>query len=101
MKIHVYYDGSEGYQYEIGDRVIVERTIQGGWFDGGPTRSECCTVKRIWDAEHYPTKCPKTTWMTAKHEIHYSDDWGWADCFPWMLKPHPDTLAKAVRIEVK
>ena len=45
MIIHQYEDGSEGHQYEIGDRVIVERTIHGGWFDVGPTKAETCTVE--------------------------------------------------------
>jgi hypothetical protein len=97
MIIHQHKDGSVGHQYEIGDRVIVQRTIPGGWFDMGPTHSEFCTVKRIWDAKHFPQResLSGTSWHTAEIEVHYSDEWGWAHCFPWMLSPHPDTLASA------
>lgn len=93
MKIHAYPDGSEGYQYEVGDRVIVKRTIHGGWFDLGPTHSECCTIRKIWDREY--------SWRIAKIEVHYSNEWGNAECFPWMLEPHQETLEKAKRITVE
>lgn len=86
MILHKHSDGSCSKQYEVGDRVIVERTIHGGWFDFGPTRSETCIVKKIDKKSH---------WIIAKLEIEYSKEWGWADCFPWMIKPHPETLAKA------
>jgi hypothetical protein len=86
MIIHRYSDGSERYEYEVGDRVIVERTIGGGWFDIGPTNSNACVVKRIerGGGRH-----------TAIHEIHYSPDWGTASCYSRMLKPHVETLAAA------
>lgn len=87
MIIHRHSDGSEGYQYEVGDRVIVDRTIHGGWFDSGPTKADCCRVEKInKDGD----------WRIATHEIRYAPDWGTASCFPWMLKPHPETLAVAV-----
>jgi Pyruvate/2-oxoacid:ferredoxin oxidoreductase delta subunit len=98
VKIHVYHDGSYGYQYEIGDRVIVKRTIHGAWFDYGPTHSECCTVKRIHDKADRPGN--KDGWRIAQIEVHYSNEWGCANCFPWMLEPHEETLTKAERIEV-
>lgn len=86
MIIHRYSDGSENYEYEVGDLVIVEHTIGGGWFDYGPTRAEKCIVTHI-----YPFK--NGTFRTAELYIRYSDDWGPARCFPWMVKPHPETLA--------
>lgn len=85
MIIHRYSDGSEGYEYEIGDRVTVERTIHGGWLDIGPTLSDHCTVKRIEGSGRH----------TAIIEVSYSPFWGPASCFPWMLKPHAETLAVA------
>lgn len=91
MIIHQYEDGSEGHQYEIGDRVIVERTIHGGWFDVGPTKAETCTVEKI---------DRKDSWRIATHEIRYSPEWGTASCFPWMLKPHAETLAAATKLKV-
>lgn len=86
MIIHKHKDGSEGYQYEIGDRVIVERTIHGGWFDVGPKSAERCTVQKI---------SKDGSWRIATHEIRYSQEWGTASCFPWMLRPHIETLAAA------
>ncbi len=91
MIIHRYHDGSEGYQYEPGDRVIVKKTTNGGWFNYGPTRAERCTVVRQlpWN-RHRPV-----SWMTDQLEIHYSDDWGYARCAPWGVEPHPDSYATA------
>ncbi|CAB3753949.1 hypothetical protein [Paraburkholderia humisilvae] len=86
MIIHRYSDGSEGYQYAPGDRVIVERTIHGGWFNYGPTRAERCTVRRLSTPEN---------WRTGVMDIHYSDEWGCASCYPWMIRPHADTLRAA------
>ncbi len=98
MKIHVHHDGSEGYQFEVGDRVIVKRTIHGGWFDVGPTKAERCTVKRIHDKKD--STLNTDSWRIASIEVHYSDEWGYAHCFSWMLEPHEETLAKAERITV-
>lgn len=86
MIIHRREDGSEGYQYEVGDKVEVSRTIQGGWFDIGPTSAEFCTIRRL---NH------KDPWRIQKVELHYSDEWGWAHCFPWMLSPTAQTLSAA------
>lgn len=86
MIIHRHGDGSEGYEYEVGDRVIVKRTIHGGWFDIGPTSSDSCTVQRI---------ARDGCWRIATHEIRYSPEWGTVSCFPWMLMPHAETLAAA------
>jgi hypothetical protein len=86
MIIHVYGDGSEGFQYEMGDRVVVKRTIHGGWFDIGPTRSEHCIVKGIKQKDlRFPPEL----------DIQYSSDWGLASCYPWMLEPHAETMADA------
>ncbi len=87
MIIHTYADGSRAYQYEIGDRVIVQRTIHGGWFDHGPTASERCVVIAV-DA--------KSSWRIAEISVRYSEAWGPAKCFPWMVAPHTETLAAAV-----
>ena len=84
MIIHTYPDGSHAYQYEISDRIIVQRTIQGGWFDRGPTTSERCVVKAV-DV--------KSSWRIAEISVCYSEDWGRASCFPWMVAPHPETVA--------
>ncbi|WP_273455021.1 hypothetical protein [Nevskia ramosa] len=86
MIIHNYPDGSEGYQYQIGDRVIVNRTIHGGWFSFGSTHAEKCVVTKI---------DPRDSWRIAQIDVRYSDDWGPASCFPWMLTPHAETLKAA------
>ncbi|MGZ8855863.1 MAG: hypothetical protein ACXW07_08020 [Nitrososphaeraceae archaeon] len=91
MIIHKYGDGSEGYQYEIGDRVIVERTIHGGWFDIAPVNSDKCIVHKI---------SGKYGCRVDEIDIKFADDWGTVSCFPWMLKPHTDTVAKASIIKV-
>lgn len=91
MIIHRHSDGSEGYQYQTGDRVIVKRTINGGWFDCGPTHSEDCAVAKI---------DPRANWRIAELGIWYSNEWGLARCFPWMVEPHPETLTVAKIIEV-
>jgi hypothetical protein len=88
--IHRHDDGSEGFEYELGDRVIVNRTIHGGWFDYGPTRAEYCTVKRRNSRSNRSSH-----WRTDSLEIHYSDEWGWATCSPWGIDPHPETYDKA------
>lgn len=91
MIIHRHHDGSEGYEYQVGDLVIVERTIHGGWFDYGPTRADRCTIEKI---------DKRSNWRIAELDIHYSSDWGPASCFPWMVKPHADTLAAAEVVHV-
>lgn len=93
MIVHRWPDGSEAYEYEVGDRVIVESTIHGGWFDYGPSRSEHCTVSRT---SFFKTQ----SWRLADLEISYSPEWGPARCYPWMVKPHPDALA-AARLELE
>jgi hypothetical protein len=85
MIIHRHEDGSEGYQYEVKDRVIVTRTIQGGWFNVGPTGSETCTVEAIASG----------SWRTAMLKIRFSSEWGPAECFRWHLTPAPEVLASA------
>lgn len=90
MIIHRHEDGSEGYQYEVGDKVKVSRTIQGGWFDIGPTNAEFCTVKRL---------DKRDSWRIQKIEVHHSDEWGWSDCFPWMLSPTAETLSAATSVD--
>ena len=91
MIIHRYDDGSEGYRYEIGDRVIVEKTIYGGYSDTAPINSEYCTVQKIKDPDN---------WLISVMFIKYADHWGPVSCYPWMIRPHPDTLAAAPIQEV-
>ena len=90
MIIHEHDDGSFGYQYEVGDLVIVDRTIHGGWFDIGPTTSKRCIVHKIEK---------NTEWRVARLEIRWADDWGCVDCYRWHLRPHEETLAAAKRVK--
>lgn len=85
----IYSDGSEGRKYQVGDRVIVHRTVHGRWFDYGPTHADVCIVRKI-DKERTN---PKDT--IAFMEIWYSNDWGYAYCSPWGIEPHPDTIEAA------
>lgn len=86
MIVHRYSDGSEGYEYQVGDEVIVDTTIQGGWFDIGPTHSDNCVVERVE---------LNKDWRIATLFIRYSPDWGPAQCFRWMIKPKPKTKEAA------
>jgi hypothetical protein len=90
MITHRYADGSEGYEYEIGDRVVVDRTIYGGSFNIGPAGAEFCTVETI----------DKGPWLTATLGVRYSDERGPASCYPWMLRPHAETLAQRKEKEI-
>ena len=83
---HIYPDGSEGHEYQIGDKVIVHKTIHGGWFDIGPVGAEFCIVDRIEK---------RGTWRTNVLEVSYSPDWGRTSVMPWHASPHPETLATA------
>lgn len=90
MIIHRYKDGSQGYEYQIGDRVIVLKVIGGGWFNYGPIHSQHCYVM-----EREPFNRNEPCKFTDIHKIKYSENWGYASCFPWMLEPHEETLAHA------
>jgi hypothetical protein len=94
MIIHQFSDGSQGYEYEVGDRVIVEKTIHGGWFDTGVVGNPNCRVARIpyLNRAHEQTK---NAWIAATLEIHFSNDWGLVDCKVWGVKPHAEALASA------
>lgn len=87
MIVHRHSDGSEGYQYEVGDRVVVERTIGGGWFDHGPTRAEFCTVKYIEKNCH---------WRVAHMQVHHTEGWGLVDVARWDCRPHPSMMPRLV-----
>ncbi len=90
MIIHRYHDGSEGYEYEVGDRVYVDRTVGGGWFDYGPTRSSMCIVS---SRKQFPRGSPPS--RIDDYEVRYSKDWGPVSVKPWMLRPHYDALLLA------
>lgn len=92
MIIHRYQDGSEGYQYQTGDRVLVERTIHGGWFDVGPVNSNLCKVVKIEKG---------ASWHSASLEVSWSPDWGAASCCPWHLQPHYETIVAATVLNVQ
>lgn len=91
MIIYRYYDDSEGYEYEVGDRVIVHRTIHDGWFDYGPTHSDNCIITKIENSQI-------KNFQSAKLYIRYSIEWGPASCFPWMIEPHETTMARAIEL---
>lgn len=88
MIIRRYSDGSEGYEYEINDRVIVQRTIHGGWFDYGPTHSNECVVREVRGKP-----------LVQRLGIQYSPEWGLASCFPWMVWPEIETYKNAKILE--
>lgn len=91
MIIHRHHDGSEGYEYEVCDRVYVDRTIHGGWFDYGPTRSNLCIVVERKQFPRGSAPCRSTD----DYEVRYSKEWGPASVYSWMLRPHYDALLLA------
>lgn len=93
MIIHEYPDKSQGYEYEIGDRVRVKKTIQGGWFDAGVTTAETCIVEKIT-----PFLKDKH-WLTQTYLVRWSKNWGPAECSKHGLEPHPETIAAATVVK--
>jgi hypothetical protein len=91
MIIHKYDDGGEGYQYEVGDRVIVTSPIHDSCFTHAAMETEKCVVEKIQKSEH---------WITAIYEIRWSKDWGLIWCHKWGLKPHSETMAMATVFNV-
>lgn len=83
MIIHTHGDGSQGFEYQLGDTVKINRTIPGGWF------SHCAgktgTITRIRWHKNNPAN-----WRTAELDVRHSPDWGPASCFPWMVEPAED-----------
>lgn len=86
MIVHVHADGSEGFEYQPGDRVRVTRTIPGGWFDVCPVGSDACCVVKVGGRRFDDV------------DVKWSDDWGSVACKPWHLIPHAQTLAQAKRV---
>jgi hypothetical protein len=90
MIIHVHQDGSEGYEYEPNDAVIVEKTLCGGWFDSitvGRTDNVVATIEISRNG----------SWRTAVLRIKNDPNWGTVGCMPWMVKPAEDTYRNAQR----
>lgn len=93
MIIHKYRDGSEGYEYEKGDRVIVKDTMHTIVFAKAAMTAEKCVVEKIEKLSDSPK-----SWITATYEIRYSPDWGTVSCRPWQLEPHAETMAAATTV---
>lgn len=101
MIVHRHDDGSEGYQPEIGDEVVIKDTIHHTAIgrislDQARERGEQLigTVTRI----ERPTG--SGGWRTSAVDIKYDPEWGPAPCFPWMLEPTPETLKTATVVMV-
>jgi hypothetical protein len=86
MIVHVHSDGSKGYQYEVGDPVVINDCIAwGAWLRRcvGKTGQ----VSRIY--------ADGGSWRTSKMDVRYSPEWGPTECFPWQVEPTEKTPVSA------
>ena len=87
MITHKYHDGSEGYQYQVGDKVKINDTISDVFRDA---RGQTGTIERVYDG----------SWHIAKFDVKYSLHHGCAECFAWMIKPTPATRKRSKAVKV-
>lgn len=94
MIIHRHGDGSEGYQYELGDEVRIRGVIASGeWFKR--------VIGRIGQVVDFdgPTRKPRE-WRTDALHVRENPDFGPSLCKPWHIEPTAATLARASVIDV-
>lgn len=90
MIIHRYIDGSEGYEYQPGDHVQIKDVIAcGNWFKRAIGRTGPVTLVEPFNRA-YPS------WVTSIINVRDLPDWGPSRCFPWMVRPTPETHASAI-----
>jgi hypothetical protein len=88
MITHKYHDGSEGYQYQVGDKVKIKDTISDVFRDA---RGRTGVIERVYDGP----------WSIAKFDVRFSPRWGCAECFAWMLEPTPTTRKRSKKVKAK
>jgi len=93
MITHRYHDGTEGYEYELGDVVTIKDAIGGdGAFSSFFLRGvgKDGPVVRL---EPYNRRNPSRHTMML--HVKDSPEWGPSQCYPWMVEPTAETRAKA------
>jgi hypothetical protein len=91
MIVHRHGDGSEGYQYEVGDEVVIKDIIaRNNWL-----RRVIGRTAKITRVDLY-----RASWRTAKLDVRDSPEWGPVECFPWMLVPTDASRCAATYVAV-
>lgn len=101
MIVHRYDDGSEGYQPEIGDEVVINDTIHHTTIgrislDQARDRGE----QLVGKVARISRTGSSGGWRTSVVDVKYDPEWGPAPCFPWMLEPTPETRNTATIVMV-
>jgi hypothetical protein len=95
MIIHRYKDGSEGYEYEIGDEVEITGVIPWGEFFQWAIGRTGQIVKLA--------KGPNgggREWQIDSLYVRHSPNWGPSHCMPWRVKPTETTYNAASVVDV-
>lgn len=80
MIVHRYKDGSEGYEYEVGDAVRITGVIgHSSWL-----KSVIGQTGVVTKVGYYNRNKPSR--HTAIMDVRYSPDWGPSQCYPWMIE---------------
>lgn len=89
MIVHVHHDGSEGYEYEIGDVVEITGVI-------GSSKWLKRAIGRVGPIVELEGKKRGTRkWRIDPLYVRDLPDWGPSHCMPWQVKPTPETYASA------
>lgn len=92
MVIHRHSDGSEGFQFELGDVVEITDVVSAGaWF-----RRAIGRIGPVVRIEPYNKEAP--SWRTAFLRVKDLPDWGTSHCAPWQVKPVAETYDAATVI---
>lgn len=91
---HVYSDGSEGYEYELGDLVEITGTVHGGWFNHSVGKTGPVVKLGRWFGRTRSGERSRS-WCVDPLYVRHSSDWGPSHCMPWQVKPTPETYAGA------
>jgi hypothetical protein len=83
MIVHRHSDDSEGYEYEIGDVVVIFGTVGGGW--SNHSVGSTGRVERLTNGH----------WRIAPLYVRHSTEWGPSYCMPWQIRPTDETRATA------
>ena len=87
MIIHRFHDGSEGFEYQPGDRVRIRDTITKIFDEAARESTEAVIVGYAYPKE--------TNWHISPLRVRWSPDWGPALCAPWQLAPTTATYNNA------
>ena len=88
MIVHVHCDGSMGFQYELGDEVVIQDPCPSGpWFNR--------VIGHAGKIVRFNQDRYDRSWRTRFLYVQHDPDWGPSKCAPWGVAPTIDTYAKA------